>query len=290
MSEEQSEKGQEVYPPIQAGPLPIWPILRDAVLIPWDRRGYFGRLMIIPLIATFLFELAWVHYFGDFEASIIKNSKLYFLLYIPLILFLTVYAVACHRSILVGEYKVPKYGIGRWTYRETLFLLWPIFIGILAIALTILCIFLLAFWALLVSGILLIVSSFTGITFAIWDYFPISWLYLLLLLFCYFWGRFSLILPATAIDLDPTPNLAWNQSIGNGFRVAFVACILPWTSSFLLNEFSFGYGGEEGVILILIRNFFLFLITTFEITALSLAYMELSWWNGPRLEKRLIES
>ena len=50
------------------------------------------------------------------------------LLQIPNFLIFSFFAVACHRSILIGEHSVSRFGIPSWPRREFRFFFWLIFI------------------------------------------------------------------------------------------------------------------------------------------------------------------
>ena len=50
--ETETSRSDEASPPTKLlpGPLPVWPILRDAVTISLSRWRHFGRLMVIPIV------------------------------------------------------------------------------------------------------------------------------------------------------------------------------------------------------------------------------------------------
>lgn len=121
-----------------------------------------------------------------------------------------VFATIIHRVVLLGEHSLPnRWGIF-WTERETRFLGWLIGIWFLYFGLS------------LPTDIIFMVFSEA---FAGWH---LAWIATILsyILVAYFEGRFSLVLPATAIDRRSDFKESWAMSRGNGMMIA-VALVVP---------------------------------------------------------------
>lgn len=120
------------------------------------------------------------------------------------------FATIVHRVVLLGEHSLPnRYGIF-WTERETRFLGW--FIGICFLY------FALSLPTILMS--LVFSEAFSGQNVP--SVVPI----LNYILVAYFEGRFSLVLPATAIDRRSNFKESWAMSRGRGMMIA-VALVIP---------------------------------------------------------------
>lgn len=120
------------------------------------------------------------------------------------------FATVVHRVVLLGEHSLPnRWGIF-WTERETRFLGWLIGVWFLYYALS------------LPTGMIALVFSEaeTG-----WD---VMWVATILsyILVAYFEGRFSLVLPATAIDKRSNFRDSWAMSRGKGMMIA-MALVIP---------------------------------------------------------------
>lgn len=120
------------------------------------------------------------------------------------------FATVVHRVVLLGEHSLPnRWGIF-WTERETRFLGWLIGVWFLYFALS------LPTWML-------------GLVFS--EAAPgldVGWIATILsyILVAYFQGRFSLVLPATAIDKRSNFSEAWAMSHGKGMMIA-LALVIP---------------------------------------------------------------
>ena len=121
-----------------------------------------------------------------------------------------VFAIVVHRVVLLGEHSLPNPRGVFWTEREWRFLGWLIGIWFLYFALS------------LPIGIINAVFS---------QALPngnLNWFATILgyLLIAYFEGRFSLVLPATAIDRRSDFKESWAMSRGKGMMIA-VALVIP---------------------------------------------------------------
>ena len=205
--------------------LPIGITLDEALRFSWSNRRLIGRFMIIPVVMATLLEFgSIVFYEGSRQTA--PTMTWSFGILIPDFLVLTWFAVACHRLILIGDDTVSRFGLTRWTLRETRFFLWMLFAYIIG------CLFMLLGNAALVAGTFFMAKAygFSTKTMSLVMEHPAFFPALMVLAtipFSYIVGRVSLLLPATAIDLQPSFSSAWDLSEGNGWRVAILVGGLP---------------------------------------------------------------
>ncbi len=193
-------------------PIPVLTIIREAIVIPWHKRAtmFWALLPIsVVLIAANMIgplvqeELGWI-------ATLIRIAILW--------LAGALFAIACHRLILLGSESVPKYGLASWTPRETRFVGWSLlvlgfaaFIGfIVSIPVSILTMSLLVKsqtppepWIMSACGILAWIPGF------------------------YLFARLSILLPATAVDERPSVVWARKLTKGNGWRLFLIVILFP---------------------------------------------------------------
>ena len=80
--------------------LRIWPIIKEAIRIPWIRRQHFWPLLALPVALTTLL------YLGNYWFLLRDGTRsIGILLQIPNLLVFSFFAVACHRSILIGSIR-----------------------------------------------------------------------------------------------------------------------------------------------------------------------------------------
>jgi hypothetical protein len=174
------------------------------------------------------------------------------------------FIVTCQRLILLGDESVARFGPLKWTWRETRFVGW--FVAIVA------CII----WISIPAGILLELLLLPFDEFSSYlDELPSdSWIsYLLAAPFFYVMARWSLVIPATAVDERPDLRWAWRCSRGNGWRLVLVVWLLPWAIS-SAHELLVR---EQSTLIEDVLSFALWLVLfVIEIAALSLSYRELS--------------
>ncbi len=90
--------------------------------------------------------------------------------------------------------------------------------------------------------------------------------------YLYFFSRWSLVLPATAIDETFDMSLSWSLSKGNGIRLMFLLGLIPVITNQLL-ELTLNYDSILFKIFLVIIGV---VISVFEIAILSLSYRLLS--------------
>jgi hypothetical protein len=259
----------------------IWPIIREAVLLPWNRRQHFWPLLALPVALTTLLSLGEYWLLSDVPRTVSRLLGM---------LIFSFFAVACHRSILIGEHSVSRFGIPGWPHREFRFFLWLIFIYTIAT----MFMFLASEVAVRLTDF---IDSFHGegspkvsvkLLGGRLDFFPL--VLLGLIPFGYIIGRLSLLLPAIAVDVQASLRSAWSQSKGNGWRMALLVGWIPTlflllesTLSFYINwllgnqptPYSLGvYVGIFSASEALLR----YTLFTIQVAILSLSFLKLSGW------------
>lgn len=285
--EETTEKGQEAGSPILAGPLPIWPILRDAVLVQWRNRVLVFRLLLFPVCLWILLDIVDPELMGVWDG---KNPGFTLSGYFNLLFWsgvvlmaITNFAVHCHRLILLPSYQIPAIGIGGWSKRELRFFIW-LMLGFLGYVVGSMA------FGVFGAAISILWGKF-DLLFGKWFSHSLN---ISMLPMAYILGRFSPIFPAVAVDLEPALKTTWAFTRGNGLRLAFLIWIIPTIFYDVgfdeLTDYTFGILSQQvsnswGVhILQSVEYALYFLAYSIEIAILSLCFKELSWWNGPRLE------
>jgi hypothetical protein len=257
----------------------IGPIVKEAILLPWNRRQHFLPLLALPVALTTLL------YLGDFWFLSDKPRSLGMLLQIPNFLIFSFFAVACHRSILIGEQSVSRFGIPSWPRREFRFFFWLLFIYIIGGM----------FWLFAIEVVERFVGeelkelrvSLSGSKSMI--LFP--WTLLGLIPCGYLIGRLSLLLPAIAVDDQASLRSAWSQSKGNGWRMALLVGWMPilfhlleqniavYFHFYIGNQFtSYSLGVYVGLFSVS-EAFLRYTFFTIEVAILSLSFLKLSEWH-----------
>jgi hypothetical protein len=152
------------------------------------------------------------------------NIEAYWFLYGVWLLIYAVFAVSCHRIILLGDDSLPNaYGL-YWSMRETRFLGWFILVVII--------------YTLVSLPLRIATTLLPGWFHAL----QLSW-YLPIFLTAYFEGRISMVLPATAVDERSNIFHSWRITRGYGmaiaialFLVALVMDLIIITTNFVLPD------------------------------------------------------
>jgi hypothetical protein len=279
----------EVSRPRQA--LSMGPILRDACILPWNHRHHFGRLLIIPVVLTTLMSIAESYWLEGKQLSTV--ALIGSLLFLPDFLIFTFFAVSCHRSILIGENSVSRFGVPRWSMRETRFYLWILGIYILG-----------SFTVILFGGSIGVITGWiAGLRAnglqnmtAVLQHPAFFYIVMALLSvpFMYVVGRLSLLLPAVAVDLRPSIKSAWSQSTGNGWRVAVLVGGIPimfivlqvlfefaiqWLTGVSSKEEAIQWLGAYSIVTSGLYALLRYNLAIVEVAILSLTFKELSGWQ-----------
>lgn len=216
------------------------------------RSALFGAAFL-PIVGILLVDAL--------SAEIAPSPIAQILLALVVLPLYAVLATTIHRVVLLGERSLPnRWGIF-WTERETRFLGWLIGIWFLYFALA------------LPTGLIFVAFSqvFTG-----WN---LTWIATIIsyIVAAYFGGRFSLVLPATAIDRRSDFREAWAMSRGKGMLIA-IALVVPTMILIPVEIALYGAdGGELSPIADLAWLIIVFPIFVIEIAIISLAYDNLAF-------------
>ncbi|MBN2466954.1 MAG: hypothetical protein JXD19_02285, partial [Deltaproteobacteria bacterium] len=219
--------------------------------IPWGGRSRLAKALLVPIIGMLL--LRFISLSSDESQGVLLMS----FLFAAQILLFTIFAVTCHRLVLLGDDSVPPYGLQTWTGRETRFVGWFLELIFIFVAITILLVVPLGFMGSLLGG---------------GDSQPLWFMYLFCIPGLYVLSRLSIILPAIAIDKREDLLWAWRVSKGNGGRLFIVAGILPVLFS-LIQIIPSLYA--KSLLVHILVGLLGFVLMAVEMTALSLSYQVL---------------
>lgn len=237
-----------VTPP---GKLDLSRVIAGAFVLPWRRRGEFVRALAIPTIAIVAIRIGWWLAGEKMTGAIAwAGSGAYAILWI-------LFAVACHRLVLLDQSAAEIPVVPGWGRRETLFLAWTVS----------LCVTTWIAGAIALVTIGTVVVNLTSVAF-----FETVFQKLMYVIATYVFARLAFLLPAAAIDARSTFIKAWQQTRGNGWRMVVVVGVLPWTFGYL---FAFIEGDEPGIAMGVAVTVLATVFLVVEISALSLSYQQL---------------
>lgn len=236
-------------------------MVQEALLIPWRRRREFAWALAVPLALLAGLSLAW--YFADALIRQAEGWWPFFLYCGPFALFFTLFAVTCHRLVLLAPRRLGGIPAPSWSARESRFLFWVV---------TLWLIYLVVWWlGLLVAGNVWPRDGDLRGWFEVIEFVAsLPALYLV--------ARLSLVFPATAIDRGASLKWAWRTSRGNGWRLVVVVMVLPWLVSRLVGLLYREQATAVEIVLLTVLGTALFAL---EIAALSIAYRELARDDQP---------
>jgi hypothetical protein len=241
-------------------------VVQEALAIPWRRREDFAWALALPLALLAALALLW--YFAAELLRPLSGWALYFTYCGLFAAFFTLFAVSCHRLVLLAPPR--RLGIlprPVWSRRESRFLFWMLTLWILFAAI---------WWLGLV-----VAANVGGRQADFEGWFKVLEFTTKLPAF-YVIARLSLVFPATAVDRDVGLRWAWRTSRGNGWRLVVVVTVLPWLVSHLVG---FLYRDEPSAVEIVLLTLFGTALFAIEIAALSIAYRELTKDEGRSLDE-----
>ena len=234
--------------------LDVIKIVYGAFMVPWWNRRTFGRALAIPLASLATLTLSW--YYGS---EYLPQWSNWVLCFVWSALF-AVFAVTCHRLVLLDAASVASRPVPRWSWRETRFFYW--LIGIWMIC-----------WGAGIAAMTLIINLATMVIGPSSDGWFSEARYLASVPAYYLFARLSPIFPATAIDAKVDLKWAWKLTRGNGWRLFVVVAILPWLISEVVGLLYRGNATAVETTLLTLLGSALFAV---EIAAVSLSYRELT--------------
>lgn len=219
---------------VKLSPLPIRKIFREALKFPFNHTNQFWIWWSLLIIGFWGLSLS-INYFEEQMSDKIQDgiSLIIFdtAIWVPEGLLFSLFAVICHRIILLEEKHERWVDFFKWSHRETRFFIWSYLVYIVAIFL----------WFLFSSMLMILLYIFTVLFGQVIEWeslnlgenrilnlvFIIGLGSLFVLPFWYFVARIILVLPSTAIDEKPTLSWAWDLSMGNGWRLAVITGFIP---------------------------------------------------------------
>ena len=234
------------------GKLDIGKIVFGAFIVPWRNRYAFVRTLWIPLLALTAVSLLWGHLDEPFRGRVVwALYAVYWLLFV-------LFAVTCHRLVLLDAAAVSFRSLPSWSWRETRFALLLGAVGVICIV--------------VMLGTVTFFMNVPGMATASRN--GLEWIkYLAVIPAYYVFARMSLVLPATAVDRKVDLKWAWRSTKTNGWRLVLVVGVLPWVVSEAIGLI---YRSEPTVFETLIVSLLTYTLMVVEIAALSLSYRQLT--------------
>ncbi len=220
-------------------PLRIWPILSEAISTAWRNRGHFLPLLIIPTIVFIVDRLIWETWLFPLAENgsrpmILSIFLQWVVLGIPYAVVFAIFAIACHRSILLGIHTVPNVGFLGWTKRETRFALLSIALAVFTGLMFGVCFFIAILVTTVCSEIFSSISqTVPWVKLTAEDMIVPLGYGIAILLIAYPAGRLSLLLPATAVDRQVSFQWAWLSSKPHDIRLVTLVGAIPICSLLL---------------------------------------------------------
>jgi len=237
--------------------LPVMAILAAAFAVPWSNKVRFSQALAITffilVLVDFLYGQTGSESGSEFFVYLIFSSFVY-----------VSFAVTCHRLVLLGSESVPQLGVFRWSRREFRFFIWMIKLSI-------------AFVVMFIPVLMLV-----SFIFKPEPRYVTPMLIASSIPFLYFLSRVILLFPSTATDKIYDYKWAYKLTEGNGLQMMIVVVLIPviMVGVHELNGILFG----EGRIIGLLNLALGYIVTVFEIAAISLSYDFLSK-NEPKVRR-----
>jgi len=234
--------------------LNVGKVVVGAFVVPWWNRLAFARALAVPLGLLVTLTLSW-YYFGH-HLSQLSNWALY-LIYVFLF---ALFAVTCHRLVLLDPQAVASRMVPRWSWRETQFVFWMvavwlIFAGVVFGSMT-----------LILNLLMPSVSEPKRIWFE-WTSYAAE------LPAFYVFARLCPLFPATAVDRKVSVRWAWRLTEKNGWRLVLIVGVLPWIISRAIDLL---YRENATVVETIVLTFVGCALFAVEVAAISLSYRELT--------------
>jgi len=257
----------------------LWLTIQESFLFPWRQRKHLWLWIFLCAALSFFIDFLGERVIGHTGfgegisfVSLVRGIGDLLLVGIPLTLIFTIFAVSCHRLLLIGNHAVSRLGVSKFTKREMKFLMWWIFI--VAIAFLVFIPVSLPLFLIIGEAFELEATSENS-NFSLSSYLSTIIAFLPLM---YLIGRFSLVLPATAVDQQPTLTWAWAQSKTNAWRLAILVGILPMMFSLITQGAKILGIGQFPLLNSVTEFFLMYGFATIEVAVLSIAFRELTAW------------
>jgi hypothetical protein len=167
-----------------------------------------------------------------------------------------VYAVICHRLVLLPEAASSASWMPRITGREARFLAW-----------------LVSVWVMAIGSVLIVVMVLVNLlptdTFEQFRGAQVAFMAAT----SYMFGRLCMVFPAAAIDHRPSVKWSWDLTRGNGWKLAVIVGVLPWV---IKEGLSLLFRQEASFVETLIIAAAAVALIAVEVAAVSLSYRALT--------------
>lgn len=234
--------------------LDIAKVALGAFLIPWWNRGVFARALAIPLLFLVTFVLTW-YYARDY-----LSESANWLLFVVYWAGFAIFAVICHRLVLLDPTAVPSEVIPGWSWRETRFFLWMT--GVWCIC------------AVVALGLAMLSASIWMLWVDELSPAQLDWIvFVVKAPALYVFARFCIVFPATTVDRKVDLKWAWRLTANNGWRLVVLVGALPWILS---HAIGFLYRDEASLVEAIVLACVSSALFAVEIAAISLSYRELT--------------
>lgn len=207
-------------------------IVSESLSLTFANRLRLAQSLLVPFSLLMLLD-----YIKQLESTGIPNiliSSLSLIIY-------TVFTITVHRVILLGEKSVSKWGIYKWSKRETYF-----FIHFFALLILFILFFIASMFILREAGVLV------GVLFS-----------------AYMFSRYSLLFPATAIDKGLTLKSSWALSKNHKLLMIYIVVLIP--AVFALPMYLISQITDAFWVASIINS----IATVYTISFLSIAYSEI---------------
>jgi len=242
--------------------LPVYKIILGSLAVPWVYRRLLVRNLSTTSIFVVLLGLA-----GS-QVQKILTLPPWILIFVPILfvflwmIVFTRFAVICHRTVLLGaDASIKPFQLFSWSRRENAFLVRVLVVSLFAGLATIMFTSIFSTIAGFVSPGEAFLKDHSSTIESLAE-IPVTYLL----------ARLCLVLPATALDNKQGFRWAYENSSGNGIRIAIAIGLLPWLLDWLVSQVL-----PEGPSLALSLVYYLvtLVVMVVEISALSLSYKEL---------------
>ncbi|WP_316365527.1 hypothetical protein [Candidatus Thiodiazotropha sp. CDECU1] len=237
--------------------LNILSVIKHAISIPILRWKTLSMALLPSGIAMLALDLIYEYGFVPHNTV---TGIIYFLISGIL---LVIFAITCHRNILLGTGSTTKYGVLKWNYREWRYAGWAFIAYFYLYVFAVLGMFLAGSLTALVPGC----NN---------SYYFMALLGITVLPGIYVFARLSILFPATAIEHVTTWNWAWDVTEGNGWRLVIIVGFFPAILS-LVPMFLSGINIVLDIVLLIAS----LMLLAIEIIALSVSFDELTKDHEP---------
>lgn len=237
--------------------LPLVPLLQQALQRYRQHFPDLMRVLALPMLAHAVILFAWY-------PTTQQNSVLVFVLWLAQGTLMTLAALSCHRIILLGPDSVPRLGASGTTTRDWRFIATAIVLFIMV-------------------NLLLQPPTF-AIFIALGLFAPnfappgsdmaMTLGRLAALPALYVVSRYSICLPAAAVERPLAPKQAWQLTRGYGWRLVLLIWLTPWALHFIQRSLAGMFSADADYVIA--GNLLFWLLLPLEIALLSLCYRRLS--------------